>query len=149
VPAEEPTSGPAVEAPAPAEATAPEQVEPAPAPVDERTARPKAPSSAGDAVMTRYVRDIQKTGTRTLDDRQVPESARAKGWSGTAQIEVRFSAGGYIRSVVLAQSSGRAEFDAHALAIARGIMFPHVPKELASRDFTARFPVAFKARKVR
>jgi TonB family protein len=99
--------------------------------------------------MGRYVREIQKMGTRALDDRQVPEAARAKGWSGTAQIEVRFAEGGYIRSIVLAQSSGRAEFDTHALAIARGIMFPHVPKELAARDFSARFAIAYKARKPR
>lgn len=99
--------------------------------------------------MTRYIREIQKAGSRTLDDRQVPDAARAKGWSGTAQIEVRFATGGYIRSIVLAQSSGRAEFDTHALTLARGIMFPHVPKDLAERDFTARFPIAFKARKPR
>jgi TonB family protein len=133
----------------PAEAISPEPAGPAPVQTEERGASSKAPTQPDDAVMTRYVRDIQKAGTRTLDERQVPEAARAKAWSGAAQIEVRFSAGGFIRSIVLAQSSGRQEFDDHALATARGIMFPHVPKELVARDFTARFPIAFKPRKAR
>jgi TonB family protein len=136
-----------VEAPAPVEAAAPEQPEPQPA--EEQPERAKAAAPSDDAAMTRYVKEIQRVGSRVLDDRQVPEAARVKSGSGTAQIEVRFSAGGFIRSIVLAQSSGRAEFDAYALTIARGIMFPHVPKELASRDFTARFPIAFKPRKPR
>jgi protein TonB len=146
---EEPTPAPPAEAAGPAEGAAPEQPEPSPEPTRQRSERANAPAPADDPALGRYVREIQKMGARALDDRQVPEAARAKGWSGTAQIEVRFAEGGYIRSIVLAQSSGRAEFDAHALAIARGIMFPHVPKELASRDFSARFAIAYKARKPR
>jgi TonB family protein len=150
-PAPAPAVAPPIEAPPPVEATVPElaQPQPATAPAEERPERPKAAAPADNAVMTRYVKEIQRVGSRVLDDRQVPEAARVKGGSGTAQIEVRFSAGGFIRSIVLAQSSGRAEFDAYALTVARGIMFPHVPKELAARDFTARFPIAFKPRKPR
>jgi TonB family protein len=99
--------------------------------------------------LSRYTRDIQRTGSRVLDERQYPGAAKGKGWTGTAQIEVRFAEGGFIRSIVLGESSGYPALDARALEIARTIMFPHMPKELYAREFAVRFPIAFKPRKSR
>jgi len=61
------------------------------------------------------------------------------------QIDVKYAAGGYIKSIVVAESSGSPELDAQALSIARGNRYPDVPKELQSRDFAVRFPIAFRA----
>jgi TonB family protein len=139
---EAPTPAPAGAVPGPLAAEPPQQPPPAAA-AKERPQRPATPP-ANDPALTRYVQEVKRVGARVLNEQQYPEAARGKGLSGTTQIEVRFSAGGFIRSIVLGEGSGHAELDAHALAIARGIMFPHVPKGLYSREFDVRFPISYK-----
>lgn len=100
-----------------------------------------------DAALARYTREIQRAGSRVLDERQYPKTARAQRLQGTTQIEVRFAVGGYIRSILLGESCGNSLLDEKALEIGRSIKFPHVPKELYAREFSVRFPITFQVRK--
>ena len=63
----------------------------------------------------------------------------------TTQVEVRYAAGGWVRSIVVGESSGSMALDEQALALARATRFPDVPEELRARDFSVRFPVVFRA----
>ena len=75
-----------------------------------------------------------------------PKEAKDKAWEGTSQIEVRYEAGGYIRSIVVGDSTGHALLDEKALDWARSLQYPDVPPELRERDFTVSFPVVFRLR---
>jgi TonB family protein len=128
------------------------EAKPTPAQPELAHAAPSRPGtkSAGtkDSTLARFERDIQKVGTRVLDKRRLPQLANmGKNWSGKAQIEVQFAAGGYISRIVLAESCGHPPLDEKALELARSINFPHVPKELSSRDFSVRFPIEFRSGK--
>jgi TonB family protein len=136
---------PPAEAPA-AAAEAPAQV---PAPQVAKPVAPPAASATDDPALARYVREIRKVGTRVLEESQYPNAASGKGWSGTAQIDVHFASGGFIRSILLGESCGHQALDARALDLARGILFPHRPPALYPREFTVRFPITFKPRKAR
>ena len=101
-----------------------------------------------DITLARFERDIRKAGTRVIDKRRLPELGEmGRNWSGKAQIEVQFAAGGYISRIVLAESCGHPPLDEKALEIARSILLPPVPKELSSRDFSVRFPIEFRSGK--
>jgi TonB family protein len=63
----------------------------------------------------------------------------------TAQLEVRYAAGGYINSIVIAESSGSPVLDEQALNIARMTRFPNPPEDLKGQDFAVRFPVVFRS----
>jgi TonB family protein len=132
-------SKPAAEIPAPAEPTVARA-----APARETT----QPAATRDVALARFERDIQRAGKRVIDKTRYPELAKmGKKWTGKAQIEVQFAAGGYISRIVLAESCGHPPLDEKALELARTIMFPHVPEELTSRDFTVRFPIEFRSGK--
>jgi TonB family protein len=75
-----------------------------------------------------------------------PSEAKDKGWEGTSQIEVRFATGGYIRNILVGDSTGHALLDEKAVDWARGLQYPDVPAELRDRDFTVSFPVVFRLR---
>jgi periplasmic protein TonB len=108
----------------------------------------KAPAETGaSAVMERFAQDVQQAGSQVLDERDYPSEARDKKWEGTTQIEVRYAEGGYIRSIVVAESSGYPALDETAVQIARNIRLPNAPEELRSRDFAVRFPIVFRLRK--
>lgn len=115
-------------------------------PVSKAAARPSAQAPLRDPALERYIREIQRTGSRVLAERDYPPQAKGKGLKGTVQIEVRFS-GGYIRSILLGESCGHPALDDKALEIARAVKFPYVPKGLRSREFSVRFPIEFRLRK--
>jgi TonB family protein len=112
-------------------------------------AAPEAPSPTTDPALARYIREIQKTGTRVLDETQYLSVASGKGWKATVQIDVHFARGGFIRSILLGESCGHAALDARALELARGLIFPRRPEALYPREFTVRFPITFKPRSAR
>ncbi len=147
---------PATPGPEPSAQTQPAATEakPTPPPAELAHAAPSRPGSKGagtkgagtkDSALARFERDIQKAGKRVIDKRRLPELANmGKNWAGKTEIEVQFAAGGYISRIVLAESCGNAPLDEKALELARSIMFPHVPKELSSREFNVRFPIEFR-----
>ncbi len=102
------------------------------------------PDAALNAALDRFVREVRRASWQIIDQRDYPEGARDKGWEGIAQIDVHFAAGGYIKSIVLGESSGYPLLDDRALSIARSLRFPVVPAELQSREFAVRFPIAFR-----
>jgi TonB family protein len=122
---------------------------PKPEPKVTKAAAQPAPSTTSDPALARYIREVQKAGTRVLDDAQYPSGASGKGWKGTVQIDVHFAQGGFIRSILLGESCGHPALDARALEIARGVLFPHRPQALYAREFTVRIPISFKPRKSR
>ena len=62
-----------------------------------------------------------------------------------AQLEVRYAEGGYINSIVVAQSSGSPALDEQALAVARVLRLPSAPPELRAQAFSVTFPVVFRS----
>jgi TonB family protein len=108
-----------------------------------------AAESAPGPVWDRFARDVRRAGFQVIDAHGYPEAARDKDWEGTAQVDVHYAAGGFIKSIVLGESSGHAPLDERALQIARNIRFPDVPEELQSRDFAVRFPIVFRLHKTR
>lgn len=117
---------------------------PPPASKATSTAESGGSANEGDAALKRFTREIQEAGSLVVPETDYPEQALGKRWEGTTQIEVRFDAGGYIRSIVLGESSGHPLLDEKALDLARNATFPDVPKELHSREFTVRFPIVFR-----
>ena len=105
---------------------------------------PTKPDAALNAALDRFVREVRRASWQIIDQRDYPEGARDKGWEGIAQIDVHFAAGGYIKSIILGESSGYPLLDDRALSIARSLRFPVVPAELQSREFAVRFPIAFR-----
>jgi TonB family protein len=105
------------------------------------TPKPEPVASGPEAALARLTKEIQRAGSQVL-----PQPANA-GTSGdvTTQVEVHFAAGGFVRSIVVGESSGSPALDEQALAVARATRFPDVPDELRSRDFSVRFPVQFRA----
>ena len=95
----------------------------------------------------RFTREIERAGSQVLDQRDYPSVARDKKWEGTTLIEVRYAEGGYIRSIVVGQSSGHAALDEQAVQIARNLRLPNAPQELRSREFAVRFPIVFQLSK--
>jgi TonB family protein len=74
-----------------------------------------------------------------------PAGASESGTDLTTQVEVRYASGGWVRSIVVGESSGSTALDEQALALARATRFPDVPESLRSREFAVRFPVIFRA----
>jgi protein TonB len=108
-------------------------------------AKAVTPKEDGDA-LARFTKEVQRLGPGVVAQRDYPAEARDKGWEGTVQIEVRYAAGGYIKSIVVGESSGHALLDEKAGELARALQLPDVPEELQSRDFTVRLPVSFRLR---
>ena len=107
-----------------------------------------ATAARKDPALARFTKEVQRAGTRVVDKRRYPALASmGKNWKGKTQIEVQFAPGGYISRIVLAESCGHAPLDEKALELARSIMFPHVPKDLAAREFSVRFPIEFRSGK--
>jgi TonB family protein len=92
--------------------------------------------------LARLTKQIQQAGSQVLPQ---PSGASASNADLTTQVEVRFAAGGWVRSIVVGESSGSPDLDEQALTVARATRFPDVPEELRSRDFAVRFPVVFRA----
>ena len=92
--------------------------------------------------MTRLTKEIERVGSQVLAQ---PPGASDKGTDLTTQVEVRYASGGWVRSIVVGESSGSPTLDEQALAIARSTRFPDVPEELRSREFSVRFPIVFRA----
>lgn len=163
---ETPTVAQKVEAPSSAVApSSPSQSKPSPAPPPSVAAVESQPSKRqqtleskplppvkpkqeadADAILERYTKEIRKLGSRVLDQRDYVDASSSKRDVAT-EIEVRYAAGGYIRSIDLGESSGFDVLDQRALAICRSMRFPRVPEELHSRDFKVRFPIVFRAPK--
>jgi TonB family protein len=93
-------------------------------------------------MLAQLVHDIEAAGARVLE--RAP-GADAAGPDVTTQIEVRYTTGGLIRSIRVAQSSGSQAFDQQALSVARNTRFPEVPQQLHSREFSVKFPIVFRA----
>jgi TonB family protein len=87
-------------------------------------------------------KDIQQVGSTVLP---LPAGSGEGNSDLTTQVEVRYAPGGWVRSIVVGESSGSAALDEQALAVARATRFPDVPEALRSRDFSVRFPVVFRA----
>jgi TonB family protein len=99
------------------------------------------PGSGPEAALARLTQEIQRTSSQVLSQ---PAGASQTN-DVTTQVEVRFAAGGWVRSIVVGESSGSQDLDEQALALARATRFPDVPEELRSRDFSVRYPVTFRA----
>jgi len=110
-------------------------VAPAPAPTPQAATRP-------DAALERLTKEIQRAGSQVLPQ---PAGASETNTDLTTQVEVRYAEGGWVRSIVVGESSGSPALDEQALALARATRFPDVPEELRSREFSVRFPVVFRA----
>jgi hypothetical protein len=134
---------------APSEAVQPPAVQTAalpPAPASEPPPQPRgaeAPTGI-DAALERLTQDIQRESAQVLDQ---PPGASDKDADLTTQIELRYAAGGYIKSIVVGESCGSAVLDRQALELARALRYPEVPEALRSRDFAVRFPIVFRARR--
>jgi TonB family protein len=109
-------------------------------------AKARTETDAGAAV-ERFAHEVQQVGSQVLDLGDYPSEARNKKWEGTTLIEVRYAEGGYIRSIVVGESSGYPVLDETAVQIARNIRLPNAPEELRSRDFAVRFPIVFRLHK--
>ena len=106
------------------------------APAQAAPAKPAAPPDP----MTRLTQEVRALGSQVL-----PRPADNVSGDLTAQLEVRYAAGGYINSIVVAESSGSQALDEQALGIARMTRFPNAPDELKGQDFVVRFPVVFRS----
>ena len=93
-----------------------------------------------------FTGEIQRLGSRVLGPSEYPAEAKEKAWEGTSQVEVRFASGGYIRNIIVGDSTGHMLLDEKALEWARSLQYPDVPAELRERDFTVSFPVVFRLR---
>jgi TonB family protein len=106
----------------------------------------KPQRESGTTAVDRFAAEVQRVASQVLDQRDYPKDAKGKDWQGTTQIEVRYDAAGYIRSIVVGESSGYPPLDDTALQIARNMRLPSAPEELRSRDFAVRFPIVFRLR---
>ena len=168
VPAPQPRAEPAAAAPARqarAEAPAAPPASPAakpPHPQREQAARTTPPVVAkpsppvrteppavADTPLERFTKEIRRDGVLVVDEPDYPAAAQGQGWEGSAYIDVRFAAQGYLRSINLAQSSGHDVLDEKALRIVRDLTFPDVPAVLRGQEFTVRVPVVFGSRRPR
>jgi len=104
--------------------------------------KPEAPAAGPDAALTRLTKEIQRVASQVLPQ---PAGASENNTDLTTQVEVRYAEGGWVRSIVVGESSGSSALDEQALALARATRFPDVPEELRTREFSVRFPVVFKA----
>jgi TonB family protein len=107
------------------------------------------PPAAADTPLERFTKEIRRDGALVVDEPDYPAVAQGKGWEGSAYIDVRFAAQGYLRSINLAQSSGQDVLDERAVRIVRDLTFPDVPAELRGQEFTVRVPVVFRSRRPR
>jgi TonB family protein len=108
-----------------------------------KTAAASASEPAGsgqDGPLARLTKEVHAVGSMVLE-----RPAGGGAGDATAQLEVRYAAGGYIRSIVIAQSSGSVDLDQQALAIARTLRLPNAPQELQGQEFAVRFPVMFRS----
>jgi TonB family protein len=135
-----PAAASAAQPPAVQTAALPPATVPAPAPPQGRA----EPATGIDAALERLTQDIQRDSSQVLDQ---PPGASDKGADLTTQIELRYAAGGYIKSIVVGESSGSAMLDRQALELARALRYPEVPEALRSREFSVRFPIVFRARR--
>ena len=168
VPAPQPRAEPAAAAPARqarAEAPAAPPASPAakpPHPQREQAARTTPPVVAkpsppvrteppavADTPLERFTKEIRRDGALVVDESDYPAAAQGQGWEGSAYVDVRFAAQGYLRSINLAQSSGHDVLDEKALRIVRDLTFPDVPAVLRGQEFTVRVPVVFGSRRPR
>jgi TonB family protein len=89
------------------------------------------------------MRDIRRLSSQVIP---VNVASVPAGKSGDliTQIDLMYAAEGYLKAIVVAESSGSSALDAEALSIARSNRYPDMPKELPSRDFAVRFPIVFR-----
>ncbi len=142
---QQPQSPPSLARPADQNEGSPATTPPPPASKPPVLAKAQRDSAHG-AAMERFAAEVQRVASQVLDQRDYPKDARGKDWQGTTQIEVRYDAAGYIRSIVVGESSGYPPLDETALQIARNMRLPSAPEELRSRDFAVRFPIVFRLR---
>jgi hypothetical protein len=102
------------------------------------------PATGTETALERLTQDIQRSSAQVLDQ---PPGASDKDADLTTQIELRYAAGGYIKSIVVGESSGSELLDRQALDLARALRYPAVPEALHARDFAVRFPIVFRARR--
>jgi TonB family protein len=117
------------------------KTEPPPAQVAAAAPKPEPPPTP-EAALARLTQEIQRAGSQVLPQ---PAGASESGTDLTTQVEVRYASGGWVRSIVVGESSGSSALDEQALALARATRFPDVPESLRSREFSVRFPVIFRA----
>jgi TonB family protein len=161
---EAPSPAPVSEAQPPAAALPPKPQEPSPAApaAEKKPSAPSVPASASPAPevaaqtaaasasapagsgqegpLARLTKEVHAVGSMVLE-----RPAGGGAGDATAQLEVRYAAGGYIRSIVIAHSSGSADLDQQALALARTLRLPNAPQELQGQEFAVRFPVVFRS----
>jgi TonB family protein len=92
-----------------------------------------------NAALERLTKEVRSIGSMVLD-----RPSDGKSGDVTAQLEVRYAEGGYINSIVVAESSGTPALDEQALAVARALRLPNAPPELRAQAFAVRFPVVFR-----
>ena len=98
-----------------------------------------APATGRDAALAKLTQELRQVGSLVLDR---PDS----GADATAQLEVHYASGGYISSIVIAQSSGSPALDDQALGYARAMRLPNAPQELRGQEFVVSFPIVFRGR---
>jgi TonB family protein len=103
--------------------------------------KPETPTGP-EVALARLTSEIQRVGSQVLTQ---PAGASESNTDLTTQVEVRYAEGGWVRSIVVGESSGSPALDEQALALARATRLPDVPEELRSREFSVRFPVVFRA----
>jgi TonB family protein len=127
--------------PPPLPASTARKTEPPPAQVAAVAPKPEPPPTP-EAALARLTQEIQRAGSQVLPQ---PAGASESGTDLTTQVEVRYASGGWVRSIVVGESSGSTALDEQALALARATRFPDVPESLRSRELWVRFPVIFRA----
>jgi protein TonB len=102
------------------------------------TATPAA-GGTPQAALDRLTQEVRSIASMVLDRPPDGKSADV-----TAQLEVRYAEGGFINSIVVAESSGTPALDEQALAVARALRLPNAPPELRAQAFSVKFPVVFR-----
>ena len=107
--------------------------------------QPEAWEESG--ALDRFAMEIQRRVgllVRERGEANYPRLARERRWEGTTQVSIEYDAGGVLRRVSVAMSSGHVTLDQKATEMVRDALPSQVPSELRAKKFTVRLPLVFK-----